>query len=146
LHLTSTKFSKSLEIEWKGAIENIEKQIVEYRAVFNQPKADPERKAAAVEGVAAAMEEAAESHNDPKVKQYWTQNAQKFRGASDEFERESLLEDVVKGIALIIGTPFALVGAALMAAGMILEGITKVLKGLGLLFIKGFLSTTGRKL
>ncbi|KIJ40540.1 hypothetical protein M422DRAFT_82927, partial [Sphaerobolus stellatus SS14] len=118
------------ELQWKTGVEKIERKMIEYREVVDR-SGSPTEKAGAAENVATAMEEAAESHTDPKVKKYLKKKAIKFREAKTDEERDSVLMDIGKGISLLLMTPFALVGAALLAAGMILDGVAKIAKGIG---------------
>ncbi|KIJ31099.1 hypothetical protein M422DRAFT_186400 [Sphaerobolus stellatus SS14] len=120
---------KDKERRWKDGVEKIERKVLEYQEVINRG-ATPTEKECAAENVAGAMEEVAELHTDPNVREYIK------REAKTEEERDSLLMDIGKGINLLLMTPFVLVGAVLMAAGMLFEGVAKIVKGIWRLFIK----------
>ncbi|KXN90865.1 hypothetical protein AN958_03519 [Leucoagaricus sp. SymC.cos] len=76
------------------------------------------------------MERVANSHPDLEVKKFWREKARTFRGGNME-ERESVLDEIGRGILVLLSTPFVLVGGALRGVGSLLGGVASVLTGIG---------------
>ncbi|KAF8161656.1 hypothetical protein B0H34DRAFT_388705 [Crassisporium funariophilum] len=115
------------ETQWKESLEVVRKQMVVYREAT--AKGDKRGAEAAAEDVSSAMENVANAHEDPKVKREWKENARKFRERPDE--RESILEEIGRGLLILLTTPFALAGAIIYSTGVMLGGVASILKGLG---------------
>jgi hypothetical protein len=132
----TTPVDAKQELEWKSSLRNLEHHMGTYKSQAQAGGALEQE----AEEVAKAMEQVADSHTDPKVKTHWRQKARIFRVAKAD-EREGILEEIGKGLLILLTTPFFLVGAVLQAAGGILNGVGLVLKGIGRLTKK--LSYTG---
>ncbi|QRV93231.1 hypothetical protein RhiJN_21249 [Ceratobasidium sp. AG-Ba] len=66
----------------------------------------------------------------------WYSRARNFEGANAE-EKENILKPLGQGLAILIATPFALVGGVIFAAGAILYGAGKTVLGIGNLLTGG---------
>lgn len=82
------------------------------------------------------MRKAADTHDDPKVKKKMKDDAKAWENG-DEKTREKMLHPFLQGLAILLVTPFALVGGVLFAAGAIIWGVGKMLVGVGDLFTWG---------
>lgn len=116
------------EIEWNKALKNLDNKMVVYRRV--QAGGNGREMDSAAEDIASAMENMANQHPDPRVKAEYRTKAEKLR-TSTGGQRESILEDIGKGLLILLTTPFALVGAILGTVGQLLNGVGSILRGLG---------------
>lgn len=126
--LDPPSYPEAAEVEWNEALQNLNKRMVIYsqaKSVGNKREMDN-----CVEDIALAMEDVASKHPDPKVKKEYLTKAQKLRNSASD-KHEGILEDIGKGLLILLTTPFALVGAVLQGAGQILGGVGSILRGLG---------------
>ncbi|KIJ94828.1 hypothetical protein K443DRAFT_683460 [Laccaria amethystina LaAM-08-1] len=116
------------EIEWNKALQNLDIKMAAYRhsrTVGNGREVDR-----AAEDIASAMENIANKHPDSRVQAEYRAKAEKLRNSTGA-NRESIVEDIGKGLLILLTTPFALVGAILGTVGQILNGVGSILRGLG---------------
>lgn len=122
-------YPEAAEVEWNEALQNLDKRM---RIYYSRAKAadNKEEMDNYVEDIALAMEDVASRHPDPKVQKEYRTKAQKLRNSTSD-KREGILEDIGKGLLILLTTPFFLVGTALQAADQILRGVGSILRGLG---------------
>jgi hypothetical protein len=123
------------------AVEDLKQQIVVYQRISakgNDKAADAE-----AEKLVAALRRVEEEERDPKVKEEWRERAKAFLGGGNA-ERAGILDDIVKGLGLLLITPVLLAGAAIFAAGAIVYGAGSLVKGLGNVMTGGLLSRDTR--
>lgn len=114
------------ELRWKEALKNFEYLMEIYKERARRGTVSDQD----VEQVVKAMKRVADSHTDPQVKEDWRRKAEKFREGTGE-DRDGVLEEIGKGFAKLLITPFLLAGAALFAVGEIVGGVGSILKGFG---------------
>ncbi|KAF9463981.1 hypothetical protein BDZ94DRAFT_1115193, partial [Collybia nuda] len=119
------------EAQWKEALEALKTAMITYNQTSKtgSPKHEHALEATASE-VVDKMRRLGDMHTDPAVKKEWGERAEQFEKAG-KGERGIMSNDVVKGLAILLATPFALVGAVLFAAGTIVYGAGSVVRGLG---------------
>lgn len=106
------------------------------------------------------MRKLAHIHPDPAARSEWSARSEQFANVlsrnrelapngiplsdlaaseleSNEKEKESILEGLGKGLAILLMTPFLVAGAALFASGALMYGVGKTIVGLGHLFTFG---------
>ncbi|KAF9463982.1 hypothetical protein BDZ94DRAFT_1257311, partial [Collybia nuda] len=91
-------------------------------------KADEKAIETTAANVVTVMRHLEATHTDPAVKKEWGDKADKFAKAGKK-ERDTMSNDILKGLGILLITPFALVGVAIFAAGAILYGAGSVVKG-----------------
>jgi hypothetical protein len=129
-----------VETEWKESINDLQTQIVKYNQASEGNNSNESGKEA--EKVVNAMKRAGDSHPDPKVQKVWYKRAEEFARGNRE-EKTTMLEDIGKGLVILIATPFALAGAAIFAAGAIVYGAGSLITGLGKAMTFGVLGKRG---
>ncbi|KAH9949831.1 hypothetical protein B0H21DRAFT_69545 [Amylocystis lapponica] len=123
-----TNDNQEEEDQWKVALVHLQRQIELYKDA--KSTGDKEEADRAADAIPEYMHRAADIHPDHDVKAKMNKDADEFANA-DEKTRESMLHPLAKGLLILLATPFALVGAALFAAGGIVYGTAKVLEGVG---------------
>ncbi|EDR07805.1 uncharacterized protein LACBIDRAFT_294456 [Laccaria bicolor S238N-H82] len=118
------------EIEWNKALKNLDNKMAAYRRVQAAGNGNVKEMDRAAEDIASAMDHMANQHPDPRVKAEYRTKAKELR-ASTGGQRDTILEDIGKGLLILLTTPFALVGAILGTVGQILNGVGSILRGLG---------------
>jgi len=121
-------YPEAAEAEWNEALQNLDQRML----IYSQAKAGGNERDmdSAAEDVALAMEDVANKHPDPQVKKEYRTKAEKLRDSTGD-NREGILEDIGKGLLILLTTPFALVGTVLLGVGQILGGVGTILRGLG---------------
>ncbi|EPQ56524.1 hypothetical protein GLOTRDRAFT_128466 [Gloeophyllum trabeum ATCC 11539] len=130
------------ELAWRHAVEDLDAQMKHYERAkeTGNKAAEQEESRKLVE----AMNRIAERHPDPRVQEEWRAKAQAF-SAGNEAEKQSILRDVGKGVAVLLTVPFALVGGAVFATGAVIYGAGNVVKGVGNVLTGGaFQKSRGR--
>lgn len=89
--------------------------------------------------VVAAMRVIGDSHPDPAVTRRWHERANDFAHAG-EGRRCGMLQDIGKGLLILVATPVAVAGVAVASAGGIIYGTGLFLRGLGSLMMCGLMS------
>jgi len=119
---------------WKAALQDMHIKFKEYNAAKKKGKDDAEEE----KQVVKAIKRVADSHPDPQVRVHWQQRAESFQNGDDN-AKTHILEDIGKGLGILLITPFALVAAVLFGAGAVIYGVGSVVKGLGNLLTGGVL-------
>lgn len=140
---TKKEDHKDDETVWKEALENMERALVVYDKTAK--KGDDKEIEAAAENVVKKMRGVGAAHTDPAVKKEWDDKAERF-AKEGKVGRRTMLGDIGMGLALLIATPFALAGAAILAAGGILYGVGSIVKGLGNLMTAGMVGKLDEEL
>jgi len=106
------------EVEWQINLKKLEKKIRKYNWSRKGDEA----------GIVASMRDLAASHSDPQVQAYWNRRADEFEKAPDS-DKKALLMDIGRGVGILFAAPFAIVGAFLIGAGMILRASGNIISG-----------------
>lgn len=117
-----------VEVEWNEALQRLEKQMVVYRQA--KMRGTEKEIGGAAEDVALAMEDVATKHPDPKFKKLYRRKADKIRKSTGD-NRDAVVEDIGKGLLVLLTTPFALAGAILGGVGQVLGGVGSMLREWG---------------
>ncbi|KIJ90408.1 hypothetical protein K443DRAFT_14375 [Laccaria amethystina LaAM-08-1] len=121
-------YPSAVEVEWTEALQHLEKRMVIYR---HAKTGDNDQEiGGAAEDVALAMEDVAAKHPDAKVKKAYRTKAAKIRKSTGD-NRDAVVEDIGKGLLVLLTTPFALAGAILGGVGQVLGGVGSMLRGWG---------------
>ncbi|KZT27914.1 hypothetical protein NEOLEDRAFT_1130415 [Neolentinus lepideus HHB14362 ss-1] len=107
------------ETAWRTAIEDLDAQMKRYEET--RRTGDKEAEQEESRKLVDAMNQIADSHPDPRVQEEWRKKAQAFDTGSDT-EKQSLLGDIGKRIAVLFTVPFALVGAVVFATSAAIYG------------------------
>ncbi|KAJ7664700.1 hypothetical protein B0H17DRAFT_1143645 [Mycena rosella] len=106
------------EAEWQKKLKTLERKIRKYNWTKRGDEAI----------IVESMRDLAASHSDPQVQTYWTRRANEFEIAPDS-DKKAILLDIARGIAILFAAPFAIAGAILMGAGMLLKASGDLLTG-----------------
>ncbi|KAK7052606.1 MFS general substrate transporter [Favolaschia claudopus] len=80
--------------------------------------------------ILVAMRNLSENHPDAAERAEWQQKAEAFAKAPENgSERDNMLLDIGKGLAMIIAAPFLLVGRVLYGVGLFTKGVGNLLTG-----------------
>jgi hypothetical protein len=122
------------EGEWKVALKNMQLDVAAYDDAKKAGNEDEKKK----EGwkIVQGMRRLADIHPDANVRKHWEEKAKAFEKGDDK-AKSHILEDIGKGLLILLATPFALAGAALFGAGAIIYGLGTFVKGLGTLLTGG---------
>ncbi|GBE82969.1 hypothetical protein SCP_0500120 [Sparassis crispa] len=120
-----TTAERAQEHAWHRAIANLQADVEAYKSA-----GDAAQRAAAASTVALSLRRAGALHPDPSVAHKMAEDADAFERA-DAGEKERMMHPLLTGLAVLLGTPFALVGAVLVAAGGVVYGVAKTLEGVG---------------
>jgi len=121
-------YPSAVEVEWNETLQHLGKKM----AIYRQAKmgGNGQGIGGAAEDVALAMEDVATKHRDLKFKKVYRAKADKIRKSTGD-NREAVVEDIGKGLLVLLTTPFALAGAILGGVGQVLGGVGSMLRGLG---------------
>ncbi|KAF9075019.1 hypothetical protein BDP27DRAFT_1359215 [Rhodocollybia butyracea] len=78
------------------------------------------------------MNEVADAAPDPEVKAHYRDKATKFSKASSMNEKDRILQDIGRGLIIMISAPFAIAAAALFVSGTLIQGVGRLLKEVAL--------------
>lgn len=121
-------YPSAVEVEWNEALQHLEKKMVIYQQA--KMRGNDQEIGGAAEDVALAMEDVAAKHPDLKSKKEYRAKADKIRKSTGD-NRDAVVEDIGKGLLVLLTTPFALAGAILGGVGQVLGGVGSMLRGLG---------------
>ena len=121
-------YPAAVEVEWNEALQHLGKKMVIYREV--KMRGNDQEIGGTAEDVALAMEDVATKHPDPKFTKVYRRKADKIRKSTGD-NRDAVVEDIGKGLLVLLTTPFALAGAILGGVGQVLGGVGSMLRGLG---------------
>lgn len=127
---------------WKEALEDLKKAMIVYGSVAT--KGDEKDTQASAEEVVKKMRNLGATHTDPDIKKEWDNKADRFAKAG-KAERGIMSNDIIRGLVLLLATPFLLAGAVVFAAGSIIYGAGSIVKGLGNLLTFGKLGGTNEE-
>lgn len=82
------------------------------------------------------MRAVGDAHPEPAIRDEYYAQAAAFE-RSDKAGKNKIVHELGRGFAVLLVTPLALAGAALVAAGAVLYGTGKVVAGLGNLLTRG---------
>ncbi|KAJ6530343.1 hypothetical protein DFH09DRAFT_1156967 [Mycena vulgaris] len=106
------------EAEWQIKLKKLQKKIRKYNWTKRGDEAI----------IVQSMRDLAASHTDPEVQTYWNRRANEFEKAPDT-DKTAILKDIGRGLAILIAAPFAITGAILLGAGMLLKASGDMLTG-----------------
>jgi hypothetical protein len=122
------------EETWQTALKDLQRQLVACKeATFDETRKEEEKK------LIVGMKRVGDSHPDPKVRMHWEEKAKAFEKGNQK-EKDNILEELGRGLLILLLTPFALVGAVLFGAGAIIYGVGSIIKGLGTVMTGGLLN------
>jgi len=120
---------------WQGALQNLQHDLAAYDTAKNKggdvAVVEEEEKK-----LVKAMKRVGNSHPDPQVRDHWLQKALSFEKGNKK-DKTNILQDLGKGLGILLLTPVALAGAAMFGAGAIIYGVGSFIKGLGNLLTAG---------
>ncbi|KAJ7229164.1 hypothetical protein GGX14DRAFT_327973, partial [Mycena pura] len=99
------------EAEWQVKLKKLEKKIRKFN--WGVGRGDEA-------AIIASMRDLATSHPDPEIQTYWSRRADQFERAPDS-DKMAILKDITRGLAIMIASPFAIMGAIFMGTGMALK-------------------------
>jgi hypothetical protein len=124
------------EERWQRALRDLQRLMGRYEQA--KRSGDEALSNGLAHEIVRTMQRLATMHSDPRVRELWRNRAEEF-SAADADVKAHILDDIGKGLLILLATPFALVGAVLFAAGGIVYGVGSVVKGLGKVFTLGWL-------
>lgn len=120
------EYSATQEVAWKDALNNLDQQLVLYRESRKTP--DDGARIQRERDVYDAMNNVADAHTDPKVRDHWKRKAEEFRKADDK-GKDNMMKEVLKAVGTLLAAPFVLAGLILMSVGTVLKALGTVLTG-----------------
>lgn len=115
---------------WRVGMVKFEQDIVAYRTMAEEHGVT--RQGAQPNGTTSEMDEVVNNYRDPEVKEYLQRKVEVFKNAgTPRVVAVRPVGDVVKGLTILLCTPFALVAAVFFAAAGIIYSIGSIVKGVG---------------
>ncbi|KAG7099807.1 hypothetical protein E1B28_001618 [Marasmius oreades] len=120
----------------KDAAHRLQQAIEEYKAVheqFSGPGASAQDKQTVreqEEAIIRKLKETGDRSNDIRVREYYHRTAELFMRAAPG-KKKGILNDVGRGLVMLVAAPIALCAASIGAVGDILAGTGLLVKGIG---------------
>lgn len=118
-----------------AAVAQVQAQTATYR---ESTTLGSSQQVTAVENVALAMDNAADTFKDDNSKSFWKRQAKKLRLSmkADSDERDSVLRETGRAILILFTTPITLTGAIMVGCGACVEALGTMLSGMGKTMLK----------
>ncbi|KAG7099818.1 hypothetical protein E1B28_001628 [Marasmius oreades] len=132
----ATSTSSPSDKPLKDAAQRLQLAIEEYRAAqeqFGGAGASTQNKQIVreqEEAIIRKLKEVGDNSNEIRVREYYHRTADLFMRAAPE-KKKGMLNDVGRGLVMLIATPLALCAASIGAVGDILAGTSLLIKGIG---------------
>lgn len=118
----------SNEREVRRLMERLRQRMLEYEG--SKQRGDESRMNTLARQIVENMRRLGEIHVDTAVREDFRRRADLFERGNTE-QRSHILADVGTGLLIILATPFAIAGGAIVAAGAIVYGAGTLVKGIG---------------
>ncbi|PSR94552.1 hypothetical protein PHLCEN_2v4420 [Hermanssonia centrifuga] len=132
--ITDVHDLKNGDQQWKSAVGDVEQALILYRKA--KADGDTDVKTKLEQEIPHRLRAAGDCAPDPETRAKLCSGADAFE-KGDEKSRWEMIHPLLQGLAILLATPFAVAGVAIVASGTILYGSGKVLLGFGDLLTAG---------